>query len=102
MTKMAAFQVRGALLFRRTKCGGPRALINDEGNHMNESNSVIDPGRVLLHALVYLSKYAFLYPAEAWVDAENILHRAHNQFEDEDRIQFVRLVEEQECCYSAV
>jgi hypothetical protein len=69
---------------------------------MSQLNSIIDPGRVLLHALVYISKHATFYPTQAWVDAENILHRARNQFEDDDRIQFVRYIEQQELCYSSL
>ena len=56
----------------------------------------------MLHALVYISKHAIFYPTQAWVDAENILHRARNQFEDDDRIEFVRYIEQQELPYSAL
>ena len=69
---------------------------------MNRPTSLIDPGRMLLHALVYISKHAIFYPTQAWVDAENILHRARNQFEDDDRIEFVQYIEQQELSYSAL
>ena len=63
---------------------------------MDQPDSLIDPGRLLRHALVYVSKYASLYAAEAWVEAQNILYRAHNEFEDDDRIEFVRNMERHE------
>jgi hypothetical protein len=37
---------------------------------------------------------------EAWIEAQNILYRAHQQFEDDDRIQFVRELERQEVAQS--
>ncbi|HET7873855.1 MAG TPA: hypothetical protein VFL42_15170 [Terriglobales bacterium] len=54
----------------------------------------IDPGRILLHATFYVWKQARKFPLAAWLDAEEILRRARNDFEDEDRIAFVRRIEQ--------
>jgi hypothetical protein len=55
----------------------------------------VDPGRVLLHASLYVWQQARQFPLEAWLDAEEILRRARNEFEDEDRIGFVERIEQQ-------
>ena len=52
-----------------------------------------DPGRTLLHASFYLWKQAARFPLAAWVDAQEILRRARNECEDQDRIEFVRRIE---------
>ena len=49
-----------------------------------------DPGRILMHASLYLWKHWRQYPLAAWENAETILRRAHDDVEAEDRIQFVR------------
>jgi hypothetical protein len=61
-----------------------------------ESLSITDPGRILRHALVYVARNAARYPIEAWASAENILYRAHTEYEDDDRIEFVRYIEKHE------
>jgi len=63
---------------------------------MDRSLAITDPGRILRHALVYLARNAALYPVEAWANAENILYRAHTEYEDDDRIEFVRYLEQHE------
>jgi hypothetical protein len=55
----------------------------------------VDAGRLLLHASFYVWQQARQFPLEAWLDAEEILRRARNEFEDEDRIEFVRRIEQQ-------
>jgi hypothetical protein len=49
-----------------------------------------DPGRILAHASAYLWRQWRQYPLAAWESAENILRRAHDAVEEEDRIEFVR------------
>ena len=49
-----------------------------------------DPGRMLTHASLYLWKQWRQYPLAAWENAEDILHRAYDAVEEEDRIEFVR------------
>jgi hypothetical protein len=53
----------------------------------------VDPGRILLHATFYVWKQARQFPLAAWLEAEEILRRARNEFEDEDRIEFVQRIE---------
>lgn len=55
-----------------------------------------DPGRILIHATFYVWKKARHYSLPAWLEALEILRRAHNDYEDEDRIEFVQLLEEHE------
>jgi hypothetical protein len=45
---------------------------------------------MLIHASLYLFKQWRQYPLAAWENAENILRRAYNAVEEEDRIEFVR------------
>jgi hypothetical protein len=52
-----------------------------------------DPGRILMHASLYLWKHWRQYPLTAWENAESILRRAHDAVEAEDRIEFVRSLE---------
>jgi hypothetical protein len=61
---------------------------------MHSVEPIIDPGRVLLHASVYVWKHAGQYPLQAWMEATEILSRARCEFEDEDRIAFVNRIED--------
>jgi hypothetical protein len=51
-----------------------------------------DPGRMLVHASIYVWSQARQYPLQAWLEAEEILRHAHNEFENDDRIGFVQRV----------
>jgi len=55
-----------------------------------------DPGRILLHASLYIWNKARRYSVNAWLEAIEILRRARNDYEDEDRIEFVKRLEEEE------
>jgi hypothetical protein len=59
-------------------------------------NAPDDPGRMLIHATFYVWKKARYYSLPAWLEALEILRRARNDYEDEDRIEFGRILEEQE------
>jgi hypothetical protein len=61
---------------------------------MHSVEQIIDPGRVLLHASVYVWTHAGQYPLQAWMEATEILSRARYEFEDEDRIAFVNRIED--------
>jgi hypothetical protein len=72
------------------------------GNAKREQRHVIpirepeDPGRILLHASLYIWKEARRYSLNAWLEAVEILRRARNDYDDEDRIEFVNRLEEAE------
>ena len=51
-----------------------------------------DPGRMLVHASIYVWSQARQYPLNAWLEAEEILRHAHNEFENDDKIGFVQRV----------
>ena len=53
-----------------------------------------DPGRMLAHASLYLWKHWRQYTLAAWEDAESILRRAYEAVEEEDRIEFIRVLED--------
>jgi hypothetical protein len=55
-----------------------------------------DPGRILLHASLYVWNQARQYSLNAWLEAVEILRRARNDYEDEDRIEFGKRLEELE------
>jgi hypothetical protein len=60
---------------------------------MRALENLEDPGRILMHASLYLWKHWRQYPLAAWENAESILRRAHDAVEEEDRIEFVRGLE---------
>ena len=53
-----------------------------------------DPARILTHASLYLWKYWRQYALAAWEHAESILRQAYNAVEEEDRIQFIRALDD--------
>ena len=53
-----------------------------------------DPGRILLHASLYVWKQARRYPLTAWLDAQEILRQARNECDDQDSIEFVHRIEQ--------
>jgi hypothetical protein len=61
--------------------------------NMKALENLEDPGRILTHASLYLWKHWRQYPLAAWENAETILRRAHDAVEEEDRIEFVRILD---------
>jgi hypothetical protein len=53
-----------------------------------------DPARTLAHASLYLWKSWHLYALTAWEDAESILRHAYDAVQEEDRIEFIRGLDE--------
>lgn len=72
------------------------ANTKEERLHLMPVKEPDDPGRILIHATFYVWKMARVYSLKAWVEALEILRRARNDYEDEDRIEFGQLLEEQE------
>jgi len=60
---------------------------------MKAQPSSNDPGRILVHASLYLWKYWRQYALTAWEEAESILRQAYDAVEEEDRIQFIRALD---------
>jgi hypothetical protein len=61
---------------------------------MKDQSGSHDPGRILAHASLYLWKYWRQYALTAWEDAESILRQAYQTVEHEDRIEFMRALDE--------
>ena len=57
---------------------------------MRALENLEDPGRILMHASLYLWKQWREYPLAAWEAAESIIRRAYDDVEEEDRLRFVR------------
>jgi hypothetical protein len=53
-----------------------------------------DPGRMLAHASLYLWRYWRQYALSAWEDAESILRQAYEAVEAEDRVEFIRALDD--------
>jgi len=53
-----------------------------------------DPARILTHASLYLWKSWRHYPLTSWEDAESILRQAYDAVEAEDRIEFIRALDD--------
>jgi hypothetical protein len=62
--------------------------------NMKAQPSSNDPGRILVHASLYLWKYWRQYSLTAWEEAESILRQAYDAVEAEDRIQFIRAMDD--------
>jgi hypothetical protein len=53
-----------------------------------------DPARILTHASLYLWKSWRQYTLTSWEDAESILRQAYDAVEAEDRIEFIRALDD--------
>jgi hypothetical protein len=53
-----------------------------------------DPARILTHASLYLWKSWRQYTLTSWEDAESILRHAYDAVEAEDRIEFIRALDD--------
>jgi hypothetical protein len=79
-----------------------RVDVMQGGNAKRQQRHVIpvkepdDPGRILLHASLYVWKQARRYSLNAWLEAVEILRRARNDYEDEELIEFGNRLEEAE------
>ena len=71
--------------------------MKDMGRGRDNEKDVLfecDPGRVLLHASFYVWQQAARFPMGAWLEAQEILRLARNECDDQDRIEFVRRIEQ--------
>jgi hypothetical protein len=53
-----------------------------------------NPARILSHASLYLWKSWRHYPLTSWEDAESIFRHAYDAVEAEDRIEFIRALDD--------
>ena len=53
-----------------------------------------DPARILAHASLYLWKSWRHYTLTSWEDAESILRQAYDAVEADDRIEFIRALDD--------
>lgn len=70
--------------------------MNQNRDNKEEDLLECDPGRILLHASFYVWKQATHFPLMAWLDAQEILRQARNEYDDQDRIEFVRRIDRQQ------
>lgn len=75
--------------------GGDMNDMNQDRGNKEEDLCECDPGRTLLHASFYVWKQAGHFLLPAWLDAQEILRQARNEYDDQDRIDFVHRIDQQ-------